>query len=216
MNVFYYARISTQTQQADVQTTEFKKQQGYNSENVFIDKVSGGIPFLERKMACVLFDKMTSIQGQKTLIVYSWDRIGRSLIGILQTVQLLSENQINIRSIKEGFDTLLSNGKPNPISLIMVSMLSSLAQLNREIINDRCKDGIAARKARPGGYVGRKLGSTQTDVRLLERHLIVQKKLLKGLTIREINEITKKSTATIIKIKKVMIKRHMLLPKSTG
>ena len=40
MNVFYYARISSQTQQTDVQTTEFKKQQGYNAENVFIDKVS--------------------------------------------------------------------------------------------------------------------------------------------------------------------------------
>ena len=210
MSIFYYGRISSQNQQSDIQIAEFKKQPGYAVENVFIDKVSGVVPFLERKEASILFDKLTSIEGQKTMVVYSWDRIGRSLISILQIVQLLSDNNINIKSIKEGFDTLLPNGKPNPISKIMVSTLSSLADLNREIIRDRCRDGIAARKARPGGYPGRKLGSNQTDVRLLERHQIVVKKLIKGLTIREINEITGKSTATIIKVKKVMIKRKMM------
>ncbi len=210
MSIFFYARISSQTQQTDIQIAEFKKQLGYAAENVYIDKVSGVVPFLERKEASILFDKMTSIKGQKTLVVYSWDRMGRSLIGILQIVQLLSERQINIKSIKEGFETLLPDNRPNPISQIMVSMLSSLAQMHRELINDRCKDGIAARKARPGGYPGRKLGSTQTDTRLLERHLIVQKKLVRGLTIREIHEITGRSTATIMKVKKVMIKRKMI------
>ena len=62
----------------------------------------------------------------------------------------------------------------------------------------------------PDGYLGRKLGSYQTDARLLERHQIVVKKLNKGLTIREINEITGKSTATIIKVKKVMLKRRII------
>jgi DNA invertase Pin-like site-specific DNA recombinase len=210
MSTFYYGRISSQSQHTDIQIAEFKKQPGYAAENVYIDKVSGVVPFLERKEASILFDKMTSIKGQKTMVVYSWDRMGRSLIGILQVVQLLSERQINIKSIKEGFETLLPDNRPNPISQIMVSTLSSLAQMHRELINDRCRDGIAARKARPGGYPGRKLGSVQTDARLLERHLIIQKKLVKGLTIREINEITGRSTATIIKVKKVMVKRHLI------
>ena len=48
------------------------------------------------------------------------------------------------------------------------------------------------------------------DEKLLERHQTVQKKLQKGLTVREINEITGASSATIIKVKKVMTNRKML------
>lgn len=55
-----------------------------------------------------------------------------------------------------------------------------------------------------GKYTGRKLGSTQSTAKLLEKHDIVVKKLKKGLSVREIVKITGKSSATITKIKKVL------------
>ena len=61
-----------------------------------------------------------------------------------------------------------------------------------------------------GKFSGRKTGAVQSDEKLLERHQAIQKKLQKGLTIREITEITGASSATIIKVKKVMTNRKMI------
>ena len=61
-----------------------------------------------------------------------------------------------------------------------------------------------------GKFNGRKTGAVQSDEKLLERHQTVLKKLQKGLTIREISEITGASSTTIIKVKKVMVIRKMI------
>lgn len=209
MEFYYYLRISTSGQQVDSQLQEIKKHPHFETSRVFIDKISGSVPFLERPEAVKLFDLMTMDKNQKTLVVYSWERIGRSLMDLIKMVELLTEHKINVHSTKECIDTLLPNGKPNPISKLALSILSNLAEMNLRMQKEKCADGIAQAKLR-GAYKGRKLGSTQTDVRLLERHQVVVKKLIKGLTIREINEITGKSTATIIKVKKVMVKRRII------
>lgn len=209
MEFYYYLRISTSGQQVDSQLQEIKKHPHFETSRVFTDKISGSVPFLERPEAVKLFDLMTMDKNQKTLVVYSWERIGRSLMDLIKMVELLTEHEINVHSTKECIDTLLPNGKPNPISKLALSILSNLAEMNLRMQKEKCADGIAQAKLR-GAYKGRKLGSTQTDVRLLERHQVVVKKLIKGLTIREINEITGKSTATIIKVKKVMVKRRII------
>ena len=50
----------------------------------------------------------------------------------------------------------------------------------------------------------RKVGSIQSNERLLARHPVIVQKLKKGLTIKEIASITGKSTATIMKVKKIL------------
>jgi DNA invertase Pin-like site-specific DNA recombinase len=209
METYFYLRISTSGQQVDSQLQEIKKHPQFDPKNVFIDKISGSIPFLERPEAVKLFDVLTKNKNQKTLVVYSWERIGRNLLDLIKTVELLSDLKINIHSTKECIDTLLPNGQPNQISKLALSILSNLAEMNLRMQKEKCADGIAQAKLR-GAYKGRKLGSTQTDVRLLERHQVVVKKLTKGLTVREINEITGRSSATILKIKKVLVKRKLL------
>jgi DNA invertase Pin-like site-specific DNA recombinase len=87
--------------------------------------------------------------------------------------------------------------------------MASIGEMERNRIKSRTAEGIAIGKAQ-GKFKGRKLGSTQSDEKLLERHQTIQKKLQKGLTVREINEITGASSATIIKVKKVMSKRKMI------
>lgn len=209
MEFYYYVRISTIGQQIDSQLQEIKKHPHFETSRVFIDKISGSVPFLERPEAVKLFDVLTKNKNQKTLVVYSWERIGRNLLDLIKTVEIFSDLKINIHSTKECIDTLLPNGKPNQISKLALSILSNLAEMNLRMQKEKCADGIAQAKLR-GAYKGRKIGSTQTDVRLLERHQVVVKKLIKGLTIREITEITGRSSATILKIKKVMVKRHLI------
>ena len=165
---------------------------------MFIDKVQGNIPFLERKEAARLFNLVTSKDYKNkniTIVVDSVDRLGRNLVNTLQTIELFTSNKISLQSLKEGFETLI-DGKENPIAKIVVSVMGSI---------ERTQEGIKIAKAQ-GKFKGRKIGSTQSDKRLLQRHPVIVEKLKKGLTIRDIASITQESTATVIRVKKTMIK----------
>lgn len=211
MEVYFYSRISTATQNAERQTTNFKNLPTYQAQNHFIDKVQGNIPFLERPEAIKLFDLVTSQEAKEkniTIVIDSIDRLGRSLIDILNTIKRFTDNSINVQSLKEGFQTLIG-GKENPVANIVISVMGSIAQMERDRIKERTLEGIKIARAK-GKFKGRKPGSLQTDNKLLQRHPVIVQKLQKGLTYREIASITSKSTATIAKIKKVMEKRSML------
>lgn len=210
MHLFFYSRVSTSGQNVSRQITTFKKFPGFQADNLFVDKIQGNVPFLERPEAAKLFDSLTSIRqegGKVTLVIDSIDRLGRNLIDVLHTIERFTSNRINVQSLKEGFQTLV-NGKENPIAKVVVSVMGSIAEMERNRIKERTQEGIRIAKAE-GKFKGRKIGSTQTDTKLLERHPIIVAKLKKGLTYRDISEITGKSTATVAKVKKVMKKRNV-------
>ena len=101
---------------------------------------------------------------------------------------------------------MTEEGKENPTAKIVVSLMGSIAEMQRNIIKERTAEGIIIARAE-GKFKGRKIGSTQSDSRLLERHPIIAKKLSKGLTVREVSEIVGKSTTTVMKVKKVLDKQ---------
>ncbi|CAG5082972.1 hypothetical protein CRYO30217_02057 [Parvicella tangerina] len=205
MKVFYfYSRISTSTQKANRQIENFKVHDGFNPSKVYIDKIQGNVPFMQRPEASKLFDVVTSSDETVILVVDSIDRLGRNLLDVLKTIELFSANGISLKSIKEGFTTLLDNGKENPTAKLVISVMGSIAEMERQRIKERTTEGIAIARAN-GKYQGRKYGSVQTTEKLLQRHSDIVKKLEKGLTIREIAQITGKSTATIQKVKKTVI-----------
>ncbi len=201
---FFYTRISSSVSQTSArQLQNFKTHIGFDPKNVYSDKIQGNVPFLERPEASKLFDEVTSSRESVTVVVDSIDRLGRSLLDILNTISLFTSNGINLKSLKEGFNTLLDNGKENPTAKLVISVMGSIAEMERNRIKERTTEGIRIAQAK-GRYQGRKLGSVQPTEKLLTRHSDVLKKLQKGLTVREVAEITGKSTATIMKVKKVM------------
>ncbi len=200
---YFYSRISTTTQKANRQIENFKSHDGFNPTRVYIDKIQGNTPFMQRPEASKLFDTVTSVNEKVVVVVDSIDRLGRNLLDVLKTIELFTVNGISLKSIKEGFTTLLDNGKENPTAKLVISVMGSIAEMERNRIKERTKEGITIAKAN-GKYQGRKLGSTQTTEKMLQRHADVVKKLEKGLTLREIAKITGKSTATVQKVKNVI------------
>lgn len=211
MPIYFYSRVSTAGQNSGRQNENFKKIPGFKPENLFVDKIQGNVPFMERPEAARLFDQVTSIKKDGddiTIYIDSIDRLGRNLIDILHTIELFTQNGINIQSDKEGFRTLI-NGKENPIAKVVISVMGSIAEMERNRIKERTKEGIKIAKAK-GKFKGRKPGSTQSDSKLLERHPIIIAKLKKGWTYRDISERTGKSTATVAKVKRVLEKRSII------
>lgn len=206
---YFYSRISTAQQNSSRQIENFKSHVGYDVKYVFIEKIQGNIPFMQRPEAIKMFDEITTQNNDCTVVVDSIDRLGRNLLDILHTIELFTQNGINLKSLKEGFSTLLDNGQENPMAKLVISVMGSIGEMERNRIKTRTAEGVAIAKAL-GKFTGRKLGSNQTDEKLLQRHLTIQKKLSKRLTIREISKITRASSATILKVKKVMQNRNMI------
>lgn len=203
---FYYSRCSTIQQSVNRQLKTFRNHGHVNESNVYIDKIQGNVPFLERPDASRLFDDITSVEGNRTMVCDSIDRLGRSLSDILNTIELMTANKINVESIKEGFNTLLPNGKINPMAALLTGVLGSISTLERLKIKERTAEGIAIARSN-GKYKGRKIGSVQTDDKTLQRHADVVAKLKKGLSIRDTHSITGKSTSTINTVRKILVKR---------
>jgi DNA invertase Pin-like site-specific DNA recombinase len=205
-NYFYYSRCSTINQSVSRQLVTFRNHGHVTETNVYIDKVQGNIPFLQRPDAIRLFNDITSIVGKKTLVIDSIDRLGRNLSNILATIEVFTNNGINIESIKEGFNTLLPDGKVNPLASLLIGILGSISEMERLKIKERTNEGIAIAKSN-GKYKGRKIGSLQSDEKTLIRHAEVVSKLKKGISIRDVHEITGKATSTINQVRKILTKR---------
>ena len=84
-----------------------------------------------------------------TVVVPRIDRLARNLTEGLKTIEELHGQDINIRSLSEGLDT----GDDSPTSRLMLHMLLSLAEWERDTIRDRIKAGVdrAAAEGRTGG-----------------------------------------------------------------
>lgn len=209
MVYYFYSRTSTVLQNSARQIETFKSHDGFAPSRLFVERIQGNIPFMERPEAVKMFDELTNQSERCTVVVDSIDRLGRNLLDILHTIDLFTKNKINLKSIKEGFTTLLDNGDVNPMAQLVISCMGSIAEMNRNQIKQRSMEGIKVAQAL-GKYQGRKVGATQTDEKLLQRHQSIVKKLQKGISVRDISEITGASSATICKVKKVMVNRKML------
>ena len=77
-----------------------------------------------------------------TVVVWRIDRLGRSLLDVLATVHELRDRNIAVQSISDGIDPATTTGR------LMLNMLGTLAEYERELIVERVNAGLAAsRKA---------------------------------------------------------------------
>ena len=76
-----------------------------------------------------------------TVVAWRIDRLGRSLIDVLNTVNGFQQAGVNVQSISDGIDPSTKNGR------IMLGMLATLAEYERELIVERVNAGIAVARA---------------------------------------------------------------------
>ena len=196
--IAFYSRVSTLEQKTDrqlVSSTEGMK--------VFEDKCSGSIPFQDRPAGRMVVDTMMSGDLEE-LVVHSLDRLGRDLLDILKTIELFSTQTVPISIQKEGLRTLNDDGKQNPTSRLVISVLGVVAEMERSQIRERQMEGIALAKAR-GAYVGRKPGSVEGRAKFLRKPRIRQiaDYLERGYKGVEIRMIMGCSPNTISKVRRL-------------
>ena len=113
-------------------------------EQVFIDRMSGkntNRPELKRMMSFV--------REGDTVIVEAISRFARNTKDLLDLVEQLSAKEVEFISKKEAIDTTTPTGK------FMLTVFGAVAELEREYILQRQREGIAVAKQN-GVYKGRK------------------------------------------------------------
>ncbi|MBD0777174.1 recombinase family protein [Maribacter sp. ANRC-HE7] len=142
-----YIRISTPDQNLERQLIK-----QHTGEKLFIDICSGSIPFNERAEGQRLLNDM----DLNYVSVHAIDRLGRNLLDILMTLQHFDDHGIKLKVENLGIESLV-DGKPNPAFKLIVSVLANIAEMERNTMLERQREGIDIAKAK-GMYKGRVRG----------------------------------------------------------
>lgn len=175
--IYGYMRVSTEDQKNDMQEDALK---GAGCEYIFADTISGSTtkrPELDKLLKV--------ISPGDTLIVWKLDRLGRKASHLYELVENLNTENIHFISLRDQFDT------STPAGWAMFQMMGVFAELERNTIRQRTKEGIAASRARGEGSWGRK---TEVTERHLSRMLALQ---AQGKSLREIAKQTPYSHSTV-------------------
>lgn len=188
-----YVRISTANQNVARQV-----EKSYPNEKIYVDIISGSVPFCEREMGKEVLADIIK-KNLTYLTVTSIDRLGRNLIDILGTIELLNEYEINLKVENLGLESLV-NKKPNSAFKLIISVMANIAEMERTTLLERQAQGIAIAKAQ-GKYKGKIKGSVESDVSFFRKHSEVVKNLKKGTSIRDVAKICNVSPSTVQKVK---------------
>jgi len=189
-----YSRVSTDTQNNSRQLKEGVK--------CYSDTCSGSVCFSERKHAKRLIKDI-----DKGLIsevaVGSIDRLGRNLVDIINTLHYFERTGVQLISKKEGLTLLNEKGTISPVSKLMVGLLGSIAEFERDRIRANQAEGIALGK-RKGVYKGRNVGSTYSNDKILNLYPKVVKYLGEKESLKRTALLAGVSVPTVIKVKKIL------------
>ncbi|WP_043311343.1 recombinase family protein [Pseudomonas sp. ML96] len=144
--ILAYTRVSSDGQSIEAQRHAIGQRYNVSEDGWFTDEAtSGTTKALERKGFMALF---AYARKGDTVVVAAIDRLGRSTIDVLETVEALKAKGVTVISMREGFDL------SNPTGKLMLTLLAGVAELERENIKARQMAGINKAKAD-----GRKLGA---------------------------------------------------------
>ena len=132
-----YARVSTADQSLEPQRRRLLEAGCYE---VYGDTGKSGATMERPELdAC-----LRALQPGNTLVVWKLDRLGRTVRGLAELLHQLDEKGVRFRSLTEGIDTSTSTGR------LMFHVIASVAEMERELIRERTKAGLAVATGRGG------------------------------------------------------------------
>lgn len=199
MKVVIYARVSTQKQDLERQIEELTRYALSNSFEVievYSEKLSGSISERQEFERMILDIESKKINIDK-ILVWEFTRLGRSTIGTLQNINRIKRANVSIYTLKEGMNIDPKN--PNAMSDFMITILTGIAELEKEQIVYRLQSGREHAK-KNGAIFGRKEG-TKKAIEETKNFIEISRLLRQKLRVSHIAKITGVARNTIYKIK---------------
>lgn len=154
--VIGYARVSTRDQNPQSQLDQLEEA---GCEKIFVDHASGK----DTRNRTDLGRLLDHVRKGDVVVVTQLDRLSRSLMDLLNLVDRLGKLGVQLRSLKEPFDTTTRNGK------LSFHIMGVLAEYERDRIRERTAEGLKSARAR--GRVGGRPRSLNEKQETLIRHM---------------------------------------------
>jgi len=145
-----YTRVSTSDQNPQAQADALK---AAGCDKIINEKVSGASATRPQ------LDKLLASMGQgDVLVVVRLDRLGRSLLHLIEVVRTLERQGTGLLSLSEAIDTTTAGGR------LIFHVMGALAEFERQLIIERTQAGLAAARKR-GARVGRPRALTAAQIK---------------------------------------------------
>ncbi|GAB1795498.1 recombinase family protein [Priestia megaterium] len=181
-----YARVSSLGQNLTAQTRQLEQ---VGCDLVFKEKVSGRKKE-DREQFNILLEK---VKKGDTVVVTKLDRFARSTKDALSTIEYLNNKDVSLIVLNMGGDKVDTG---TAIGKLMITVLSGIAEFEADMIKERQLEGIEEAKKR-GVYKGRPAKYTEKHRGLQHAIELFHNRDTNKLTVKEIEEITKISRATL-------------------
>ena len=200
MKTIAYLRVSTARQELQNQKfaiLEYAQKHSLKVDEFFEVEISSRKSVKQRRI-----DELLQMLNRKDmLIVAELSRLGRSVGQIITIVDELIKNNVQLIAIKEK---LHIDGKKDMQTKVMITMFSLFAEIERDLISERTKEGLAAAKAK-GRLLGRPKGSLSTSVLDGQEQLIkdeLKYKVSKSAIARKLN-VSRATLVHFMKTRKI-------------
>lgn len=204
-----YIRQSTKNQ-----TNLRQLAKAHPDEELFIDIISGSIPFTERPEGKRLIQAVEA--GLITYVTFhDLSRAGRSTVDVLTTLNYFQSKGVIVKIDNLGLESII-DGKVNPIFNLITTVLSEIYSLERTTLLERQAEGVLQAKLRGDVYKGRQLGTVDTPEQILQKHKKTVRaiKTYPTLSLRQIAKLAsdtdyKVSANTVKKVKELMLNANL-------
>ena len=207
IKVCIYCRVSTSQQDYHHQLNCLRavaKEHHYQVVKEYSETISGAKKVVERNALKELLEDVEKNQIKK-ILVFECSRLSRRALDFLSIIEQLNEKGVSVFFYQNGLETLLPDGKVNPIASLCLGFLSSFNSWERTLIRARMKNGYDNFRAMHPGekVVGRKVGYRKTNYQ--EEYSKEISLLKKGVSLRDCQSLTGTSINTLRKLKSMYL-----------
>ena len=200
MKTVAYLRVSTRSQDLANQKLailDYAQQKQFTVDR-FIELQSSSLKVRHKERVGELLD---SLKAGDRLIVSELSRLGRSLGQVIQIVDTLVHRKVRFTAVKEG---ITFEGKQDLQTKVMIALFGLFAEVERDLISERTKEGLATAKA-AGKLLGRpkgKRGKTKLDGKEQDIQALLSKKVSMA-SIAKIMDVSRTALYHFIKTRKI-------------
>ena len=157
MTTYFYARVSSRDQDPKSQV-EAARARGIPAKNIHVETASGA-----RHDRPVLAKLLEQLDKDDVLVTFKLDRLGRSLAHLVKVLGELKAKGVGFETL-DGVSTRGSTGE------LVLHILGSVAQFERQLLIERTVAGLAAARAE-GRTGGRRRKMSPQDITTARRRL---------------------------------------------
>lgn len=208
--VVILARVSTDKQEYERQLVELRdycNKMGWEVVREFSNKVSGAVSIEDREEIMSLVEYVRANEV-KRVVCLEISRLGRNTLEALKVIQILNDNKVSLYVKNYNLETLTADGKVNPVTSLICTILLEVASMERLTIKERMasgRDQYIAKCRRDGIKMGRPSEYRKSIDEYKAQYQKEISLLRKGISLRNIYSLTGTSVNTLRRLRSMFV-----------